>query len=77
MPRFNDTKFNSSMNLEVCDFFEPKNKETDRICRYFTGNRDNEKEIEGCRHYCSIHESKQMMEDSQVLIRRHGALKQR
>lgn len=77
MPRFKNTEYSSSMSLETCDYFEPKNKETDNLCKYFTGNRDNEKEVENCRHYCSIHESKQLMEEGQVFRRVKGALRKK
>lgn len=78
MPRFKNTEYNSSMSLEVCDFFEPKDRKADNICKYFTGNRDNEKETEGCRRYCRIHEAKTIMEEGQQVFKRvKGALRKK
>jgi len=77
MPKFKGHIMNENMNNEVCDFFTAQNRKTDRICKYFTGDRNKERDIDRCRHHCSILESKRMMEEAEVLVRKHGALRKK
>lgn len=58
MPRF--IKYADNMNNEVCDYYDPVNAKENRLCKHFHGTT---KEVDRCRHYCSILESKRLMEE--------------
>jgi hypothetical protein len=67
-----------NMNKEICDYYEPLKKNyADKMCKYFTGDRDEQNEIDRCRHHCSIMESKRLMEEGQVFRRVKGALRKK
>ena len=41
------------MEKEICSYYKP-NGIKDRLCRYFTGDKGNKRQIALCRHNCSI-----------------------
>lgn len=65
------------MEKEICDYYEPiKKNYKDKLCKYFTGNRNKKNDVDKCRHHCSIRESKKLMEEGQTFRRVKGALRQ-
>jgi hypothetical protein len=63
------------MDEEICDYYEPIGRK-DKLCKHFIGDKNKQRDIERCRHYCSVMESKQLMEEGQVFRRVKGALRQ-
>lgn len=63
------------MDKEICDYYEPIGRK-DRLCKHFIGDRENRKQVARCRHYCSIIDCKECMQERSYK-RVNGALRQK
>lgn len=66
------------MNKEICDYYEPKKKNyKNKVCKHFTGDVNNKRDISRCRHNCSIIDCQSLMGHSSYKRGKGGAIKQK
>jgi len=68
--------YDDYVSEDTCDWYESDGDE-DKLCKHFTGNKDKYNHVTYCRRYCTIMESKAMMNDVQQFKRVRGALRKK